>query len=72
MTMSQKLSIIAGTISFVMVAILSALSLDMVEGEGFFMQGLFTIESSTPAMDADSPDMEGDSTRDPTTENPCR
>jgi hypothetical protein len=72
MIMSQRLSMVAGTISFVAVAVLSALSLDMVEGEGFFMQGLFTVESSAPAENADSPEVEGDSTRGPSTEKPCR
>jgi hypothetical protein len=72
MIMSQRLSMVAGTISFVAVAVLSALSLDMVEGEGFFMQGLFPVEASAPSEEAASPDVKGDSTRNPSTENPCR
>jgi len=70
--MSRRLSIVGGTISFVGVAILSVLSLDMVEGEGFFMQGLFSIEASAPLVEADSPIVEGDSIRAPSTENPRR
>ncbi len=70
--MSRKVSMVGGTISFVAVAILSALSLDRVEGGGFFIQGLFPVEVSAPATEADSPDVEGDSTRAPSLENPCR
>mgnify|MGYP001827759880 CR=1 FL=1 len=72
MTMSQRFSMVAGTISFVAVAVLSALSLDMVEGRGFFMQGLLPVEAGAPALEADSPDVEGDSAQNPSRENRCR
>jgi len=72
MTMPKKFSIVGGTISFLAVALLSALSLDMVEGGGFFMQGIVPVEASAPAEEADSPVVEGNSTRDLSTENPCR
>ena len=72
MTMSKRLSMVGGTVSFVAVAVLSALSLDMVEGEGFFMQGLFPFEACTPAVEADSQNVEGDSIRTPSAENQRR
>lgn len=60
--MNQKTSLIGGTISFAAVLLLSFLSLDMVEGEGFFMQGLMPLDVSAPEVDVELPNVEGDST----------
>ncbi len=70
--MTRKASMVGGTVSFLAVAVLSVLSLDMVEGEGFFMQGLVPLEVSAPEPEVDSPKMVGDSTETPSTENHCR
>ena len=66
--MTRKASMVGGTISFLAVAVLSLLSLDMVEGGGFFMEGLVPLEVRSPETDVDSSAVKGDSTETPSAE----
>ena len=70
--MTRKASMVGGTISFLAVAVLSVLSLDMVEGGGFFMGGSVPIEVRSPDADVDSSAVEGDSTETPSSERGSR
>ena len=63
--MSEKTSLVGGTISFALVILLSFLSLDTTGGGGFFMQ-----ELTLPKMDTSVP--EGDSAKAPCAEETRR
>ncbi len=52
--MTQRTSLVGGFVSFVAVALLSCLSLDMVEDGGFFMQELELTVVDTPTAGENS------------------
>jgi len=52
--MSEKTSLVGGTISFALVILLSFLSLDTMGGGGFFMQELISPRVDIPVAEGDS------------------
>ena len=52
--MTPRASFVGGIISFTAVILLSVLSLDMVEGVGFFMQGVIPSKVEAPEVPEDS------------------